>query len=131
MATFIQKLNVLVPNADCDTAGDSIVDWRDARPQPADADVLAVADATAEANAVDLQKDAVADELLASDIRLVRALGLTILDELNNHALKLNEILDAADAATSLADFKTRMAAITDYPQRTPAQLRNAVRSKL
>lgn len=131
MATFIEKLNFLVPLPDCDTSGNSIVEWRDARPQPTDADVLAVDDAAAEANATDLRRDSVADELLSSDITLVRALGLTILDELNNHADKINEILDAVDAATSLADFKAQVAAITDYPQRTPAQLRNAVRSKL
>ena len=40
-------------------------------------------------------------------------------------------VLDAVDAATTLADLKTRYAAITDYPQRTIQQMQNAVRGKL
>ena len=63
--------------------------------------------------------------------RYERAFALTVLDELNNHADKMNAILDAADNATSLADFKTRMGAITDYPQRTVEQLKTSVRNKL
>ncbi len=62
---------------------------------------------------------------------ILRATLLVILEELNAHALKINGILDSADNATSLADFKTRMAAIADYPQRTIAQLKTSVRNKL
>ena len=62
---------------------------------------------------------------------LMRALMLVILDEFNNHALKINSILDAVDAATSLADLKTRIAAIPDYPQRTADQIRTAIRNQL
>ncbi len=60
-----------------------------------------------------------------------RGYALVALDELNAHALKTNSILDAVDAATTLADLKIRIAAITDYPQRTINQMQNAVRSKL
>ena len=60
-----------------------------------------------------------------------RGYALVALDELNAHALKVNSILDAVDAATTLADLKTRVAAITDYPQRTIQQMQNAVRGKL
>ena len=63
--------------------------------------------------------------------RLVRALMEIILDEFNLHALKHNAILDATDAATSLADFKARVALIPDYPARTAAQLVNAIKAKI
>jgi len=65
------------------------------------------------------------------DSELLRAVLLTIFDELNLHALKINQILDAVDAATTLADLKTRVAAIPDYPQRTVAQAKAAVKSKI
>ena len=53
---------------------------------------------------------------------LARAVLLALVDELNLHALKVNAILDAVDAATSLADLKSRIALIADYPARTIAQ---------
>jgi hypothetical protein len=62
---------------------------------------------------------------------VLRALLLTLLDEFNAHATKTNAILDAVDAATSLADMKTRVGTINDHPQRTVAQLRTAIRNKL
>lgn len=81
-------------------------------------------------NSVNASRDATAARM--DDIEdVVRALALATLDELNTHALKTNEILDAVDAATSLADLKTRIAAVTDYPQRTGAQLKTSVRNKL
>lgn len=60
----------------------------------------------------------------------LRGLMLVLLDEFNLHAAKINAILDASDAAINLADFKTRMAAIVDYPQRTKAQLITAITNK-
>lgn len=66
-----------------------------------------------------------------ADAKLARALAAVLLDELNLHALKINAILDAVDAATSLADLKTRIAAIPDYPQRTLAQIKTAIQNKL
>lgn len=62
---------------------------------------------------------------------LVRAVVLIVLDEFNLHALKINAILDASDAATSLADFKARVAAIPDYPARTKSQLLAAITTKI
>lgn len=62
---------------------------------------------------------------------LIRALALALLAELNSHAHTMNAILDAVDGATSLADFKARVAAIDDHPIRTVAQLRAAVRNHL
>ncbi len=63
--------------------------------------------------------------------RIVRAVVLLILDEFNAHALKHNAILDAVDAATSLADLKTRVGLITDYPQRTAQQIVDAIKTKI
>lgn len=63
--------------------------------------------------------------------KLLRGALLALIDELNLHALKINSILDAVDAATSLADLKTRIAAITDYPQRTLAQARTSIQNHI
>lgn len=62
---------------------------------------------------------------------VLRAFALAVLDELNAKTDKVNAILDAADNATSLADFKSRMGLISDYPQRTIGQMKTAVRNKL
>jgi len=62
---------------------------------------------------------------------LLRASALVLLDELNLHAERIASILQAAGSATSLSTFKTAMAAINPVPQRTPAQLRTAIRAKL
>ena len=88
------------------------------------------------------EKDAVDDALLqagrddtanraAEPEDIIRALALTLLDELNNHTLKINAILDAADTAANINDFKASMLAITDYPQRTVSQLKTSLRNKL
>lgn len=61
----------------------------------------------------------------------IRAVLLALIDELNLHALKINAILDAVDAATSLADLKTRIGLITDYPPRTVAQAKASIISKI
>ena len=42
------KLNYLVPNPDCDTKAGVITKWRDARPQPTDAEIAAVSIADVE-----------------------------------------------------------------------------------
>jgi hypothetical protein len=97
-------------------------------------DVVTLMDQTqrdaVDANAIEMTRDNTAD-VLEQPEAYPRAYALVALDELNAHALKTNAILDAVDAATTLADLKTRIAAITDYPQRTIQQMQNAVRSKL
>lgn len=60
-----------------------------------------------------------------------RAVLLALVDELNLHALKVNAILDAVDASTSLADLKSRIALIADYPARTVAQAKASIISKI
>lgn len=62
---------------------------------------------------------------------VLRAFMLTVLDELNLHADKINAILTAIDSGANLTAVKTNIAAIADYPQRTATQLKNAVRGKL
>jgi hypothetical protein len=62
---------------------------------------------------------------------VLRATAAVLLDELNSHADKINAILSAVDAATSLADLKTKMAAIQDYPQRTLAQAKTSITNKI
>ena len=62
---------------------------------------------------------------------ILRAIAMACLAEFNNHADKINQILDAAGLATSLADFKTRMAAIANYPTRTLAQLIAAINAAI
>lgn len=61
----------------------------------------------------------------------VRAALLVLLDEFNRHSVVHRGILAAAAAASSLADFKTRMGQVTGIPARTPQDLLGAVRAKL
>lgn len=62
---------------------------------------------------------------------IIRALALTTLDQLNAGSAKTNAILDAIDAATSLADLKAGIGAIANLPIGTSAQMRDAIRAKL
>ncbi len=60
-----------------------------------------------------------------------RAFMLIVLDELNLGALKINALLAAIGAATSLAGLKTAVSLIADYPALTEAKLRTAIRNRL
>lgn len=97
-------------------------------------DVVTLAD-QATRDAIDAQElsdrlDAIAAKLdLTQDFQ--RAFALALLDELNSHADKINAILTAIDNATNLAGLKAEIATIADYPQRTIAQMKTAVRGKL
>jgi hypothetical protein len=62
---------------------------------------------------------------------VIRALALTILDELNLHATRQVQLLNAIDNNTTLANIRTAVAGISDIPQRTGAQLKTTVRNKL
>ena len=62
---------------------------------------------------------------------ILRAVVLVIRDELNAHAAKINAILTAIDGNSTLATIRTAIAAIPDYPARTVADLRAAIRAKL
>lgn len=97
-------------------------------------DIVSVVDQAArdaiDAAALEARKDSIADELDATQT-IMRAFAETVLDELNAHADKINGILDAIDAANNLADVKAAIGAISDYPQRSLAQLKTTVRGKL
>ena len=84
----------------------------------------------ADAAALIAQRDAATAQVDNTE-DVLRAVVLTLLDELNLHATKMKAILDAIDSSTTYATLKTNIAAVTDYPQRTVAQLRTAIRAKL
>lgn len=71
--------------------------------------------------------DAAALSAPAGEARVLRAVVKVLVDELN--ALREWDVAfkAAVAAATSLADLKTRVAALPDLPDRTLAQARNAV----
>lgn len=97
-------------------------------------DLVSLADANAraaiDAAETEAQRDAITAQLDQTE-DVLRAFMLVTLDELNAHAAKINSILTAIDGASSLANLKTAVAAIADYPTRTAANLRAAVRNKL
>jgi len=84
----------------------------------------------ADAALLSAARDAAAAQLQqVEDIQ--RAFMLQVLDEFNLHAEKINAILTAIDNGATLAQVKSGIAAIVDYPARTEAQLRTAIRNKL
>jgi hypothetical protein len=66
----------------------------------------------------------------ASD-RVVVALAELMLDEFNAHSTVEAAMFAAVAAASSLADLKTRYAAIVKVPQRTRLQVINAIKAKI
>jgi hypothetical protein len=62
---------------------------------------------------------------------ITKGLALTILDELNRITSRMRDFDAAVQAATSLADLKTRVAALSAIPARTAAQLKAAVKAKV
>ena len=96
------------------------------RPIPMTAPEQAAATATALASSRD---SAVARLTQTEDVQ--RAFMLMVLSEFNAHTAKTNAILSAIDAASSLANLKTAIAALPDLPVRTEQQLRTAIRTNL
>jgi hypothetical protein len=83
-----------------------------------------------DANELDANRDATATRMdNVEDI--IRALALTTMDDLNLHSERMNAILDAIDQNSTLATIKSAIADIPNIPQRTGAQLKTSVRSKL
>lgn len=79
---------------------------------------------------LEAQRDSIVDDMDRLE-SYTRAFALAVLDEFNNVSDTLNAILNAADNANNLGDFKSAMVAIADRPQRTVAQLKTAVRNKI
>lgn len=117
------------------------LNWLSATPQPTEAEITA-AEASADylswrdengGDAVKtLRKEAELElSALKREAAALRAFMLLVVDELNSHSDTTNAVLSAAAAATSLASFKSGMAAISALPTRTGAQLRTAVINKI
>lgn len=97
----------------------------------AERDAVDAAEAQALLDAARAAAKAAYDAALEEFSKALKAVALLTQDELNLHALKINAILDAIDGASSLSTLKTAVAAIADYPQRTPAQLKAAFDNKV
>lgn len=74
--------------------------------------------------------DGIAGELEQTE-NITRAFMLLVLDDRNATAAKLNSLLDAIDAASSLANLKTAVAAIANLPTYNETQLRTAIKAKI
>lgn len=97
-------------------------------------DVVTLMDAPTRA-AVDLailnaQRDAVAAAMDRVE-DYARAFALVVLDEFNRHTTLEADIFAATAAATNLANFQTRMAAVSQVQQRVIGDLKTALRNKL
>ena len=75
------------------------------------------------------------DKIVADGIdqpsALSRALVTVLVAEFNRHTTLEAGIFDAVANASSLADLKTRMAALNQVPQRALGDLRTAIRNAL
>lgn len=77
-------------------------------------------------------RDAVILELVgSSNERVLRALLLTLIDELNSLRSWLRSFKTETAAATNLANFQTRVAALPNLPDRTARQARTSIAAKI
>lgn len=63
--------------------------------------------------------------------RIERAAIELLVAENNTNRQWISDFKAEVAASTSLADFKSRVAGLPDMPQRTPAQIKSALRNKL
>lgn len=84
-----------------------------------------------DAAALDAAREASVVRYIDSVEDVMRAFMLVVLDEINLHAQRVTDILNAVDNANDLAGLKAEVALIPDVPTRTEAQLRAAIRGKL
>lgn len=61
----------------------------------------------------------------------IRAVVLIVMDELNAHTARTNELVAAIVAASSLGALRTAVGAFPPLPERPAAQLRTAIRNRL
>ena len=79
-----------------------------------------------------LRTEAKAQELGFSSIPLFqRAIAQTLIDEINSLRQWITDFKAATAAATNLADFKIRVAALSNMPARTLAQAKTSVESNI
>lgn len=86
--------------------------------------------ATVDAAIVSAARDAIANEFDDVDDKM-RALALSLLDVVNFLSGQIESIKTAIEGAASLGALRTAVTAIPDAPQRTAAQLKTLLRSKL
>lgn len=72
-----RKLNHLVPSPDCTTKNNQIIEWRDARQQPTQAQIDAVLDQ----NVIDSENNLSEESKFNQDV--IKAVGLTMKDFMN------------------------------------------------
>jgi hypothetical protein len=89
----------------------------------AERDVLDAAALEAQRDAKAARMDNLEDELRAT--QMATNLGL------NQTNARINDFLDAVDAATTLANLKSAVALINNLPQRTASDVKTAVRNQL
>lgn len=77
------------------------------------------------------QANAAPDHLEDRGMMVLRALVIELVADRNMLAGKVNAILDAADGAASLAQFKTATAAIANAPTYTASQVRTALANRV
>ncbi len=150
MVTLSDAIQVLYPSARPDTGagardytiaddgtGPRIAFWAPALgPQPTQAQIDAVTQAQVDA-AKAVKRRATAAELFVRDDgdgQILRAVVLTLVDEINLLRQRLAAQDAVVAAATSLADLKSRwatMASASPVPDRTPVQAKNAIAAKL
>lgn len=63
--------------------------------------------------------------------RIDRGIALATMDEINSLRQWITSFKAAVAAATTLADLKTRVAALGNLPDRTPSQVKSAVVAKI
>ena len=70
-------------------------------------------------------------DALGGESALVRAVVLVLVDDVNDLRQWVTSFKAAVAAATTLADLKTRVAALANTPDRTAAQARAAVANRI
>jgi hypothetical protein len=80
--------------------------------------------------ALEASRDSIVQQLDQQE-DILRAFAGLLVDELNAHTDRTNALLDAIDAAASLAALKTSAASIQNLPVRDLSQLRQAIRNKI
>jgi hypothetical protein len=119
-----------------DYAGLNWLDSVQAKPTPSEIqagiDACNFADTPAQIN-LKQRSDAIDDLLLGQDDRAkeTRAVLLTVFDENNNLRQWIQAFKGQVALASSLADLKTRVAALPDMPDRTVPQAKVSVQNKI
>lgn len=111
-----------------------VLTWTDGLPAQTDTEINTACDewlATGKDETIRQKAVDLLAEVKTHNVMVLRALMLVLLDELNLHAAKINAILTAIDSGGTLAQVKNNIAAIADYPTRTPTQVRTAMNNKL